>query len=179
MPTALKASPRKIIRDRKTGKLYDFGTSNRSFVQVASTLKSLGIKNWYFMLEICDPELVNIDPYLQDDNGHTKLTKDQIMRIMTELYRNPWYYLREISRIPDQGGTSVPYKLNRGNLAQAWCMIKGIDSWLCLPRRNKLSQNWVTNWKNFSNCWDLLKRTISSEVLNEDVFNDYRKQKCK
>ena len=45
VPTALKASPRKIIRDRKTGKLYDFGTSNRSFVQVASTLKSLGIKN--------------------------------------------------------------------------------------------------------------------------------------
>ena len=48
-----------------------------------------------------------------------------------------WYYLREICRIPESGasGGGVPYKANRGNIAQAWCFLHGIDSWLCLPRQ--------------------------------------------
>lgn len=116
-------------------KFYDLGTKNRSFLQVAKDLQTLGIKNYYFMLEIYDYSLVEVDPYACDKDGHTTLSRDQISRVMLECSRNPWYYLREICRIPDQGGTSIPYKANRGNIAQAWCIWKGIDSWLCLPRQ--------------------------------------------
>lgn len=136
---SINATPRRIIRHNN--KFYDFGTANKSFLKVAKELKILGVKNWYFMLEICDPSLVNIDPFLSDSKGRTLLSEDQVMRIMTELYRNPWYYLREISRIPDPGGTAVMYKANRGNIAQAWCMIHGIDSWLCLPRRKAVAKS--------------------------------------
>ena len=110
-------------------KFYDVGTANKSFLQVAKDLKSLGIHNYYFMLEIYDYNLVNIDPYAEN------LTKDQISRIMTECTRNPWYYLREVCRIPDQGGVGIPFKANRGNIAQTWLTLHGIDSWLCLPRQ--------------------------------------------
>lgn len=110
-------------------KYYDTGTSNKSFLQVAKDLKSLGIHNYYFMLEIYDYSLVNIDPYAEN------LTRDQISRIMTECTKNPWYYLREICRIPDQGGVGIPFKANRGNIAQIWLTLHGIDSWLCLPRQ--------------------------------------------
>ena len=110
-------------------KYYDTGTSNKSFLQVAKDLKSLGIHNYYFMLEIYDYSLVNIDPYAEN------LTRDQISRIMTECTRNPWYYLREVCRIPDQGGVGIPFKANRGNIAQTWLTLHGIDSWLCLPRQ--------------------------------------------
>ena len=110
-------------------KFYDVGTANKSFLQVAKDLKSLGIHNYYFMLEIYDYSLVNIDPYAGN------LTKDQISRIMTECTRNPWYYLREVCRIPDQGGVGIPFKANRGNIAQTWLTLHGIDSWLCLPRQ--------------------------------------------
>lgn len=110
-------------------KFYDVGTANKSFLQVAKDLKSLGIHNYYFMLEIYDYSLVNIDPYAEN------LTKDQISRIMTECTRNPWYYLREVCRIPDQGGVGIPFKANRGNIAQTWLTLHGIDSWLCLPRQ--------------------------------------------
>lgn len=120
---------------RFRGKYYDMGTTNKSFLQLAKDLKRLGVKNFYFMLEIKDITLIGVDPYAVDKAGHTSLTKDQISRIMQELYRNPWYYLREVARIPDQGGTSVPYRANRGNIAQAWCIIHGYDSWLCLPRQ--------------------------------------------
>ena len=122
-------------------KYYDIGTSNKSFLQVAKDLKTLGIKNYYFMLEIYDYSLIDVDPFACDKNGNTTLTKDQISSIMLECARNPWYFLREISRIPDQGGTSVPYKANRGNIAQAWCIWKGLDSWLCLPRQQGKTQS--------------------------------------
>lgn len=110
-------------------KFYDVGTANKSFLQVAKDLKSLGIHNYYFMLEIYDYSLVNIDPHTEN------LTRDQISRIMTECTRNPWYYLREVCRIPDQGGVGIPFKANRGNIAQTWLTLHGIDSWLCLPRQ--------------------------------------------
>ena len=93
------------------------------------------------MLEIKDPTLINVDPFAIDEKtGKTSLTKDQVSRIMIECRNNPWYYLREIARIPDPGGTSVPYLANRGNIAQAWCIWKGLDSWLCLPRRTVVAK---------------------------------------
>lgn len=111
------------------GRYYDTGTSNKSFLLVAKDLKRLGISNFYFMLEIYDTSLINVDPFA--DN----LTLDQISRIMTECTRNMWYYLREICRIPTQGGAPIPFKANRGNIAQSWCILHGLDSWLCLPRQ--------------------------------------------
>ena len=139
IPVRRKQQQYRIVRIG--GKTYDFGTSNRSFLQVAQDLRTLGIKNCYFMLELYDPSLVNIDPYAVGPDGHSTLTKDQIDRIMLECKRNPWYYLREIARIPDQGGTAIPYRANRGNIAQAWCIWKGLDSWLCLPRQKGKTQS--------------------------------------
>ena len=44
-------------------KLYDLGTMNKSFLQVAKDLQTVGIKNCYFLLEIYDYSLVNIEPF--------------------------------------------------------------------------------------------------------------------
>ena len=154
-------------------KLYDLGTNNKSFLQLAKDLKKLGIKNWYFPLEIYDPSLVNIDPYAIDPKTeHTTLTRDQIARVVNECTRNPWYYLREIARIPTQGGTSVPYAANRGNIAQAYCIWKGLDSWLCLPRRTFLSLYIVIYKTNLFNCWDISSRQSAAKpkkIKKEDT----------
>ena len=111
------------------GKFYDSGTSNKTFLQVAKDLRQLGIHNSFFMLELKDKSLIDVDPFSPN------LTRDQISRIMTECTRNIWYYLREVCRIPSQGGIPVPFKANRGNIAQLWLLTHGIDSWLCLPRQ--------------------------------------------
>lgn len=137
-----KPDPAKSTRLKRIGdKVYDFGTSNRSFLQLARDLRTLGIKNCYFMLELKDPGLVNIDPYAKDKYGKCTLTNEQVDRILLECKLNPWYYLREVCRIPDQGGTAVPYRANRGNIAQAWCIWKGYDSWLCIPRQKGKTQS--------------------------------------
>ena len=118
-------------------KFYDIGTSTVSWLQLAKDLKALGVEKWYFILEVKDPSVVGIDPHACDKNGHTSLTTDEIARVVTECTRNPWYYLREVARIPDPGNPlGVSYKANRGNIAQAYLFFNGIDSWLCLPRRN-------------------------------------------
>ena len=120
---------------RVKGKYYDTGTSNRSFLQLAKDLKILGVKNYYFMLELCDPSLINVDPFAPT------LSRDAIARIANEITRNMWYYIREICRIPDQGGQPVQYLANRGNIAQAWCISKGLDSWLNIPRQQGKTQS--------------------------------------
>lgn len=117
------------------GKFYDFGTKNQSFLQVAKDLKIVGVKNFYFMLELKDPSVAYLDPY------SPLLTNDAIARIVFECRKNMWYYIREIARIPEQGGTSVQYLANRGNIAQAWCFLNGIDSYLNLPRQRGKTQS--------------------------------------
>ena len=131
----MEKSKQRIIRIN--GRFYDTQTPNKSFLQVARDLKERGIKNWYFMLEVRDPYVVGINPYQCDENGNCTLSKDAISRLMTEISRNMWFYLREVCRIPEAGasGGGVQYRANRGNIAQAWCFYHGIDSWLCLPRQ--------------------------------------------
>lgn len=140
------------MKDPVTGELkyYDLGTSNKSFLSVAWQLKTLGIKNFYFLLEIKDLSLISIDPYQHDPNNidRSTLSRDQVTRIINEIVVNPWYYLREISRIPDPGGDPIPYLANRGNIAQAWAIIHNLDSWLTIPRQTGKTQSAlaIENW---------------------------------
>lgn len=137
---------------RSGDKIYDLGTPNKSFLKVALTLKKLGIKKWYFMLELKDPNLTKIDPYAVDSYGNPTVSASDVTRITMEISRNPWYYLREVVRIPDPGGSPVPYNANRGNIAQAWCALHGVDSWLNLPRQQGKTmsalalQQWVLDF---------------------------------
>lgn len=134
---------------KKVGnRFYDLGTKNKSFLLVSQTLAKLGVKNCFFMLEIKDPSLAGIDPF--DPN----LDRATISRIVVECTKNMWYYLREVVRIPESGGDEqgVMFKANRGNIAQAYLLLHGIDSWLNLPRQQGKTvsvlcvQSWIYNF---------------------------------
>ena len=105
------------------------GTKNKSFLRVSEILAEKGIKNNKFMLALFDPGLANIDPY--DPN----LSEEMQGRILAEIVRNPWMFLREVVRVPVSGG-QVPYALHLGNLFLTWCMISNINCYLLLPRQN-------------------------------------------
>ena len=102
-----KSPPRKGRRPF----VYDLETKNISFVQTAVDLGRLGIKNNMFFLALYNERLKGVDPY------DPYLTETQIFDILNECYANPWYFLREVVRIPEQGDQGIPYQLNRGNLA--------------------------------------------------------------
>lgn len=119
--------------------IYDWETTNISFLQTASDLKRLGIKNNKFFLKLYDKSLQGIDP-------HGKyISQEMVYKIITECTRNIWYFLREVVRIPDQGGSGIKYQLNRANLALTWCFINHIDNWTCIPRQIGKTQSIIAN----------------------------------
>ena len=135
--------------------IYDVNTTNISFVQTDVDLKKLGIKNNMFFLKLYDPSLRGIDPH------SPFLTNDQIVRIINECIINPWYYLREVARIPDQGNPKgVPYLLNRANLASTWCFINGIDNYLVIPRQIGKTESTVANIN-----WAFLFGSTNAEMM--------------
>ena len=114
--------------------IIDKTTKNLSFITTAGDLYKLGVRNYRFMLKLYDPKLQGVDPY------NPLLSPEMMSRISCECKINPWYYLRELSRIPVEGGSvgvgsGVPFILNRGNLASSWCFFNNIDHYLVLPRQ--------------------------------------------
>lgn len=120
--------------------VYDIYTKNISFLSVSRDLKTLGIKNNKFFLRLYDSSLIGVNPY----SSH--LTNEQIARIVNECVRNPWYFIREISRIPDEGGgngpgSGMPFMLNRANLAMIWSFLHHIDFYMVIPRQTGKTQS--------------------------------------
>lgn len=112
---------------------YQFETSNKSFLDMHHYLKDTGVKNNKFFLILTDPDLAGINPR---DPRLNMLMKQKVLR---ECICNYWYFLREVIRIPDQGGAAnggKPYQLHRGNLALNFCMIYNWNTFTELPRQH-------------------------------------------
>ena len=66
--------------------IYDWETTNISFLQTSSDLKRLGIKNNKFFLKLYDKSLQGVDP-------HGKyISQEMVYKIVTECTRNRWYF---------------------------------------------------------------------------------------
>lgn len=123
------------MSDIKTinGRYYDFSeTNNPSFILTAKELQILGIKNYYFMLEIKDKRVADIDPFKKN------ITKEEADLLMIEYRRNMWWFMRTAVKLRTDAGI-VQYGLHRGLAAAAWCFERHYDHCLCEPR-----QTWKT-----------------------------------
>ena len=107
----------------------DYGTRNKSFLKMYKYLKDMGIKNNKFFLRLYDSALIGVNPH--DAN----LSIEMQARIQTEVQKNPWYYLREVVRIPVPGGIKS-FELHRGNLPILWGMLNNLNILCELPRQN-------------------------------------------
>lgn len=148
--------------------IYDIHTRNISFIQTSVDLKKLGIKNHMFFLKLYDPSLKGIDPH------SPFLSDDQVIRIINECIINPWYYLRECVRIPDQGNAlGIPYQLNRANLAETWCLLHSIDHYEVIPRQIGKTQSAIAgiNWIFLFGTTDseFMFLNLSQERANENL----------
>lgn len=81
----------------------------------------MGIENHMFLLALVNTNLKGVDPFSPD------LTLDVQAEITAECKINPWYFFREVVRVPTSG-TSVPIALeaNRGNIATLWLFFNHI-----------------------------------------------------
>lgn len=109
---------------------YHMSTNNKSFLEMHQFLKDRGIQNNKFMLVLLNPELARIDP--RDPN----LPMPYRALVLRECLSNPWYFFREIIRVPQEGqAAGVPFQLNRGNLALLFCLMLNMNIYLELPRQ--------------------------------------------
>ena len=110
---------------------YQMTTTNSSFLDIHYFLKQTGVKNNKFMMVLLDPDLAGIDPH------DKRLNVVMQQKVLRECLNNYWYFLREVVRIPDAGGTGggAKYKLSRGNLALNFCMSLNLNIFLELPRQ--------------------------------------------
>ena len=111
--------------------IVDTETKNRSFLELSYKLKTMGIKNHQFPLQLHDPVLQGVDPFDYDN-----LTLDLMTRIGIECRLNPFYILREITRAPpDTGLISNPIDANRANISTIWCFFNYVIYSLIQPRQ--------------------------------------------
>ena len=111
---------------------YQLETSNKSFVDMHCYLRDKGIKHNRFFLVLYDRDLAGVDP------RDPRLNEIMKMKVLRECKINFWYFIREVVRIPDQGGSvggGVRYKLHRGNLALNYGFILNWNMFLELPRQ--------------------------------------------
>ena len=105
-------------------------TQNTSFIRMSKVLKRMGIQNHLFHLALMDPDLYHVDPHnLKDTSNELKL------KIAYECRYNPWYYFREVIRVPAPGGLPIPFIVNRANLSMMWCYYNNIDYIGIAPRQ--------------------------------------------
>ena len=105
-------------------------TSNTSWLEMAKIYNYMGIKNHMFLLALHDPVLLDVDPFDE------KISIENQLRVAYECKINPWYYFREVARIPaGSGEDAVKLRANRGNIALYWCFFNHVMTFLIQIRQ--------------------------------------------
>ena len=149
----------------KSGNGYiHYNTTNRSFLDVMEQLKNREVKNHYFMLALFDPTLAEIDPFRED------LTKDQQIAVMIECSRNPWYFFREILRIPN-GKNVDKFTLDLSRSAILYCIVQGYSVWKAGLRQSGDStiSSGIILWRYM---FDRIDQTKTGSGIMSATIND-------
>lgn len=154
---------------------YHMSTTNKSFLEVHRYLKDAGIENNRFMLVLLDPDLARIDPY---DPNLSAVMKTKVLR---ECIFNPWYFFREIVRIPDSGqATGVKFELSRGNLALIFALMLNLNTFLEMPRQTGKTMSslcWYLYLFNFGTAnaeMSFLNKKLDDSKLNLQRIRELR-----
>ena len=162
---------------------YHMSTTNKSFLEVQKYLEDIGIENNKFMLVLLDPDLARIDPH------DPALPTSMKVKVLRECLYNPWYYFREVVRIPDSGqAKGIKFELNRANLALIYCLMLNLNIFLEEPRQTGKTISslcWYLYLFNFgtANCeMSFLNKKLDDSKLNlqrireiRDLLPDYLK----
>lgn len=109
---------------------FDLNTSNTSFLEYANNLKDKGVKNWNFCLTILNKDLIGVNPHSET------LDEKTIGAIFKEVWKNPWYYFREVVRIPSPIDTAgVPMQANKISIPMIWLYFNKTTSVIVSQRQ--------------------------------------------
>lgn len=105
-------------------------TKNESFKEYAALLKSMGIKNYRWPLQLHNPLLAHIDPL------DPSLGREHMLMVKIECIINPFYYFREVAKAPGHSPERPKLFLaNRGNMSMFWLYFNSITTYLIQIRQ--------------------------------------------
>lgn len=136
----LSVAAKNVVKKRKP--IYDWKTNNKSFTDLYQTYCKLGIKNNKFFLKLYDRDLQGVKVY------EDVLNLEMQLKIFLECLINPYYWLREVCRIPQDGKPIIPgggseFIADRNNIASWYCYLNGIDHYDSKSRQLGKTQNAV------------------------------------
>ena len=148
--------------------MIHFNTKNTSFLKMHYNMKEMEIKNNLFFLQLYDETLIDIDPL---DEEH--LTEEQKLRVHIEISKNPWYFFREIIKIP-MTDIKLNFELTRATLAILWSLLNDLHSYIVIPRQCYKSYTvacfytWLVYWgaKNFTGAFFAQNDTLVTQNLS-------------
>jgi len=114
--------------DKYPTAIADGSTTNPTFLRTVALYKRMDVKNAYWPLTLMQSQLRGVDPYSKD------LTLDQKTMIYNECKYNPWYFYREVLRIPS-GSSPLRFRINRATASMLWCFFNNIDYSITIPRQ--------------------------------------------
>lgn len=114
----------------------DFNTTNTTWIELASLYKAMGVKNHAFHLALVNQRLAGIDPHRED------LSLEIKGAIAQESLINPWYWFREVQKVPASSGrAAIGIRANRAIIATWWLFFNHITHMLIQPRQTGKSMS--------------------------------------
>lgn len=108
--------------------MYDYNTTNKSFLELKETLDHKGIENQEYLL-LMNENLVGVDPWDENLSEHEKA------EIVQECELNIWYFLREVLKMPYDILThkSSKFGINVGIFSMIYLWINGFNQMTIMP----------------------------------------------
>ena len=101
--------------------IYDWDTTNKTFIEIVGILEKLGVENRFFPLTLLNKDLKGVDPFDPNLDQNTKLL------IAKEAHSNFWYFIREVVRIsPIGSAATIRFRANRYNISLYWLFFNHI-----------------------------------------------------
>lgn len=105
-------------------------TTNKSFLEYSELLRTMGVKNYLYPLQLHDRRLTDVDPFDPD------LTMEQVLMIAAECYNNFFYFMREVARDPaGRPERPIKFRANRSNMAVYWMYWNHVTTITIQPRQ--------------------------------------------
>lgn len=152
--------------DNYPGAIWDTKTTNTSFLEFSALLQHMGVRNNKFMLALMQPELQGVDPH---DPFLDEATK---FKVKTECIYNPWYFIREVMRVPPAAGDkAVKLEANRGNISLWWSFLNHIDYFLVQIRQTgkSLNSDGISVWYQIFGA----RNSRSNLYTKGDIFKEH------
>lgn len=111
--------------------IVDTNTKNTSFIHYAGLLKTMGVQNHKWPLQLLDPRLQGVDPRSPD------LELKEIGWILAESKSNYFYFIREAMIIPGSDEMeTILFQANRGNMAMYWLFFCHVVPYVVMIRQS-------------------------------------------